>query len=146
MNNCNIYIITFIITALYDIILRIMSENYNKLPTFLQMDFVKYLYPYFMKHTILAAALIAGFVAITTQMIIFKIHKLPTNINSLITFLIITFIISSLYGFIIKESKLFPHLVTNYYNNLGVCRSMYVDGISGLIVQSTLLVYLKLLN
>jgi len=34
MNNCNIYIITFIITALWDVDLRIMSENYEHLPSF----------------------------------------------------------------------------------------------------------------
>ena len=38
-----------------------------------------------------------------------------------------------------KGSKLFPHLDKHYYNKLGVVRSMYHDGISGLIVQLTIL-------
>ena len=39
-----------------------------------------------------------------------------------------------------KGSKLFPHLDKHYYDKLGVTRSMYTDGVSGLIVQSTLLI------
>lgn len=137
--NSDIYILTFVITAIYDIILRILSENYNKIPSFLQNDFVFYLKPYFKKHTLLAAALIAGFVGAATQVIILKFHKLPTNIKTVITFLITTFVISALFGFVMKFSNLFPYLVDTYYKNLGVSRSMYTDGVSGLIVQSTLL-------
>jgi len=51
----------------------------------------------------------------------------------------LTFIVSALYGFFIKESKLFPHLVNNYYDKLGVQRSMYLDGVSGLITQVSVL-------
>lgn len=137
--NSDIYILTFTITAIYDIILRKLSENYNKIPSFLQNDFVFYLIPYFKKHTLLAAALIAGFVGAVTQIIILNAHKLPTNPETLITFMIATFIISALFGFVMKFSKLFPHLVDTYYKNLGVSRSMYTDGVSGIIVQATLL-------
>jgi hypothetical protein len=59
------------------------------------------------------------------------------------TFLITSFVISALYGFIIKLSNLFPHLVDTYYKNLGTYRSMYLDGISGMIVQITLLSILQ---
>ena len=34
---------TFIVTALWDVVLRVMSLNYEKLPTYFQMDFVEYL-------------------------------------------------------------------------------------------------------
>lgn len=140
--NSDIYILTFTITAIYDIILRKLSENYNKIPSFLQNDFVLYLKPYFKKHTLLAAALIAGFVGAVTQIIILNAHKLPTNPETLITFMLVTFIISALFGFVMKFSKLFPHLVDTYYKNLGVSRSMYTDGVSGIIVQATLLLIL----
>ena len=146
MNNCNIYIISFIITALWDVVLRIMSENYENLPHFFQVDFILYLQQYFKIHTLLAAALIAGFVGVTTQAIILQFHKLPTNLASYLTFMMVTFVISALYGFIMKFSKLFPHLVDTYYDNLGTYRSMYTDGISGIIVQNTLLIVLLLLN
>ena len=146
MNNCQIYTTSFIITALWDVVLRIMSENYEKLPSYFQFDFVLYLQPYFKIHTLLAAALIAGFVGATTQAIILQFHKLPTNIASYLTFMMVTFIISALYGFIMKFSKLFPHLVDTYYDNLGTYRSMYTDGISGIIVQTTLLTTLFLIT
>jgi hypothetical protein len=139
MNNCHIYILTFFITALWDVVLRIMAENYDKLPRFLQFDFVRYLQPYFKVHTILAAALIAGFIGATTQVIILNAHKLPTNMTTYMTFMLASFVISALYGFIIKLSNLFPHLVDTYYTKLGTYRSMYLDGISGIIVQTTLL-------
>ena len=139
MNNYQIYVITFIVTALWDIILRNMSENYDNLPTFFQMDFIKYLQGYFNKHTLLSAAMVAGFVGASSQVLILYFHKIPNNSNTLLTFMLLTFIVSALYGFFIKESKLFPHLVNNYYDKLGVQRSMYLDGVSGLITQVSVL-------
>ena len=37
-----------------------------------------------------------------------------------------------------KGSQLFPYLEETYYKELGTIRSMYHDGISGLIVQLTI--------
>tara|TARA_Y100000361_G_scaffold2559_1_gene2210 strand:+ start:12313 stop:12774 length:462 start_codon:yes stop_codon:yes gene_type:complete len=142
-------ILTFIVTALWDVILRFMSLNYDKLPKYFQIDFVEYLIPYFKHHTLLAAALIAGFVGATTQPIILSLMSFPKNIFDIVylsKFMIITFIISALYGFVMKGSKLFPHLEKHYYDKLGVARSMYTDGVSGLIVQFTLLVLYNLFN
>ena len=136
-------ILTFVVTALWDVALRFMSLNYDKLPKYFQMDFVENLIPYFKHHTLLAAALIAGFVGATTQPIILSLMSFPKNsfdIVYVLKFMIITFIISALYGFVMKGSKLFPHLEKHYYDKLGVARSMYTDGVSGLIVQATLLV------
>ena len=141
--NANIYILTFTITAVYDVILRNMSENYSILPSILQNDFVFYLIPYFKKHTVLSAALVAGFVGALTQVIILNMHNLPTNPETLASFMILTFIISALFGFVMKFSKLFPDLVDTYYKNLGTLRSMYTDGISGIIVQVTLLIIME---
>ena len=135
-------ILTFVVTALWDVALRFMSLNYDKLPKYFQMDFVEDLIPYFKHHTLLAAALIAGFVGATTQPFILSLMSFPKNIFDIVyvlKFMIITFIISALYGFVMKGSKLFPHLEKHYYDKLGVARSMYTDGVSGLIVQSTLL-------
>lgn len=135
-------ILTFVITALWDIVLRFMSLNYDKLPKYFQMDFVENLIPYFKHHTLLAAALIAGFVGATTQPFIISVMDFPKDIfdiSNVFKFMILTFIISALYGFIMKGSKLFPHLDRYYYEPLGVMRSMYTDGVSGLVVQITLL-------
>ena len=142
----NIYILTFAVTALYDVVLRLLSENYDKTPSFLQMDFVLYLQPYFEKHTLLAAALIAGFVGATAQFIILNLHKLPSTNGAFISFMTVTFTISALYGFLMKFSTLFPHLVNTYYKKLGVSRSMYTDGMSGIIVQSTVILILYLVS
>tara|TARA_B110000879_G_C11166016_1_gene511276 strand:- start:1892 stop:2344 length:453 start_codon:yes stop_codon:yes gene_type:complete len=135
-------ILTFIVTALWDVVLRFMSLNYEKLPKYFQMDFVEYLTPYFKQHTLLAAVLIAGFVGATTQPIILSIMSFPQSIFDIAyvsKFMMLSFVISALYGFIMKWSNLFPHLVTHYYDKLGVARSMYTDGVSGLVVQTTLL-------
>ncbi len=139
------------ITALWDVALRFMSLNFEKIPNIIQttMPFIYDLKPYFKIHTLLAAALIAGFVGATTQSIILAITPFPKNINNvtyLLKFLIVSFIISALYGFIMKWSGLFPHLQKYYYDKLGLVRSMYHDGISGLIVQITLLFLLTIKN
>ena len=144
MSNCKLLIITFIVTAFWDIILRLLSENYEILPKFVQeYKFIKYLIPYFKKHTLLAAALIAGFIGATTQYIIINLYKFPTDfkdVADISKFLLISFIISGLYGFIMKATKLFPYLDQTYYKNLGPINGAIHDGVSGVIVQISLLV------
>ena len=82
MNYYKLIILTFTVTALYDVCLRFMALNHEKLPKIVNkmMPFIKDLKPYFKKHTLLAAALIAGFVGATTQPIILKIISFPKNI------------------------------------------------------------------
>jgi len=138
-------ILTFTITALWDVMLRFMSLHNEKLPTIINtgLPFIKDLKPYFQQHTLLAAALIAGFVGATTQPFILKITPFPKNIFDLIyisKFLFVSFVVSALYGFVMKATKLFPRLEKYYYDKLGVVKSMYHDGISGLIVQITILI------
>ena len=149
---CNIYriiIVTFIVTGIWDIVLRTITL-YNPVPYIHEiMPFMKDLKPYFQKHTLLAAALIAGFVGASAQYIILNIMNFPTVNSSLrynVTFMMMSFIISALYGFIMKATKLFPYLDKYYYEKLGVIRSLYHDGISGIIVQITLLLYFYLMK
>ena len=61
LSNSELIILTFIVTGLWDVVLRIMNENWEKLPPFIKnlLPFIKYLDPYFKEHTLLAAALIA---------------------------------------------------------------------------------------
>ena len=142
MNIYKILIKTFFITAIWDVILRVMSENYYSLPIFLQYDFIRYLRPYFKKHTLLSAALIAGMVGAVTQYIILHLIKVPTKIGftpEIMNFIVVSFLISGLIGFPMKWSGLFPHLNEYYYKPLGDIRGFYHDGISGVIVQFTLL-------
>ena len=144
MEKSKLIIITFIVTALWDVLLRIISLNQEKIKNKIQIpEFIKYLKPYFEHHTLLSADLIAGFVGATTQPIIIYLMSFPSKNSNLIyilKFMVLSFIISALYGFIMKATKLFPYLDENYYDKLGLIRSMYHDGISGLIVQFTILI------
>lgn len=128
----NIYILTFIITALFDVLLRYISLN-----KLLDADFVRYLEPYFRQHTLLSAALIAGFVGATAQYVI--LQAMPLQLTA--SFLAITFVISALYGFLMKATGLFPRLDATYYRGLGPCQGALHDGVSGLIVQIVVLLY-----
>jgi integral membrane sensor domain MASE1 len=146
---CDIYrlvILTFIITALWDVLLRTLAL-YKPLPILNNyFQFIRDLQPYFTKHTLLAAALIAGFVGATTQAIILYFMQFPTANSSTkytLWFMMWSFIISALYGFIMKATTLFPYLEKYYYEKLGLFKSLYHDGISGLIVQMSLLFLLN---
>ena len=146
MLQSELIITTFFITGFWDIILRFMSENYDKLPRFMKdYKFIKRFIPYFNKHTLLAAALIAGFIGALTQYIILSLYSFPINIKDfkhIIIFLIITFIISGLFGFIMKASTLFPYLDKYYYDKMQSSDEFIENGVSGLIVQVTLIVIL----
>ncbi len=135
-------ILTFIVTSLWDVLLRTLVL-YKPIPILNNyFPFIRYLQPYFTKHTLLAAALIAGFVGATTQAIILYFMQFPTKNSStkyILGFMIWSFIMSALYGFIMRASKLFPYLEKYYYEKLGLFKSLYHDGISGLIVQMSLL-------
>ena len=148
-NIYRIIIVTFIVTGIWDVILRTITL-YNPVPYIHEiMPFMKDLKPYFEKHTLLAAALIAGFVGASAQYIILNIMNFPSVNSSLrynVIFMMMSFIISALYGFVMKASKLFPYLDKYYYEKLGIIRSLYHDGISGLIVQMTLLLYFYFLK
>ena len=150
MRTSNLIIMTFVVTALWDVLLRYMALNFEKIPKIIQqrMPFIKDLKPYFQHHTLLAAALIAGFIGGTAQPIIVAFMRFPTKKASMIyvaKFMVLSFIISALYGFLMKWSKLFPYLQKHYYDKLGLVRSMYHDGISGIIVQTTLLILFRIL-
>lgn len=121
-----------------------MSLNYDKIPSIIQkiLPFIKYLKPYFKIHTLLLSSLIAGFIGAVTQSIILLIMPLSDsfdNINNMILFLALTFVVNALYGFIIKGINLFPYLKKNYDDKIDIIRTIYRDGISGLIIQLTLL-------
>ena len=60
--------------------------------------------------------------------------------------MIVVFVVSALYGFLMKFSGLHPHLDKTYYKYLGSVRGMLHDGVSGLIAYGTLLVVLIVLK
>ena len=79
MNYCSLYIATFCVTALWDVVLNYITRVSEHLPRHIKKNFpfIGYLIPYFKKHTVLAAALIAGFIGATTQMIITQLMRFP---------------------------------------------------------------------
>lgn len=143
INTSKLIIYTFIITSIWDILLRFMVERYALLPNIIKKyKFLKYLTQYFKQHTLISAALIAGFIGAVVQFIVIQSYPFPSlldNYMKLFLFLLLSFIISGLFGFIIKESKLFPYLTDSYYKKLGPINAMIHDGVSGIIVQLTLL-------
>jgi hypothetical protein len=68
------------------------------------------------------------------------------NLKRIFPFLIISFIVSGLFGFLMKASKLFPYLSNSYYKKLGPINAAYTDGVSGLIVQITMIMIYYVLN
>ena len=155
MEYCSLYMLTFAVTALWDIVLRHLSENFKSLPHAIRttFPFIEYLTPYFKVHTVLGAALIAGFIGATYQMMVVKITPFPKCYScpsSMTAFLTVSFVVSALYGFLIKLSGLFPILVKTYYKGLeakgGILSSMLHDGTSGLIVQLSLLMICSITN
>ena len=144
MDPCRLLVLTFVITAVYDLLLQVVCHNFDRMPRFIQwFDFIPSLKPYFEKHTILSAALIAGFVGILAQYVILKIQPFPKTLSQFVPFLGITFVVSALIGLPMQYSGLFPILNETYYRYLGTLRGLYHDGISGLIVQITLFVVLN---
>ena len=100
MNHCGLYVSTFFITGFWDIILRILSSNYETLPYYMKFDFIYYLKPYFKRHTLLSAALIAGFIGATCQLLIVNIASFPKRWDRYIPlFMVISFIISTPFSY-----------------------------------------------
>ena len=130
-------IITFIITALWDVVLRWYAEDkmpHLSAPLDVQnWRWVKVLRPYFEKHTLLGAALIAGFVGAITAYVMSFINVKNTYLYSIILVLV-----SGLIGIPMRYSGLFPHLKKYYYDSLGFKTSFLTDAFSGIVVGLTL--------
>tara|TARA_B100001175_G_scaffold182383_1_gene154842 strand:- start:289 stop:747 length:459 start_codon:yes stop_codon:yes gene_type:complete len=132
-------ILVFILTAFWDVILRAMAEGNLSFFGIEKMKWVTTLKSYFERHTVLGAALIAGFVgAIAYVLIIYTFDILKVN-NKLYQ-LLLTFLISGLVGIPMRLSGLFPHLEEHYYEPLGFTYSFITDGMSGVVVAITLFI------
>lgn len=130
-------IIIFLVTAFWDIILRLLSEDKIKFFGIENMKWITVLEEYFEKHTVLSAALIAGFVGAITHFIIIK--SLDTfnmsGVNLYTTLLVI--LISGIVGIPMRYSGLFPHLEKYYYEPLGFGYSFATDAFSGIVVGAS---------
>ena len=130
-------IIIFLITAFWDVILRLMSEDKIKFFGIENMKWVTVLEEYFEKHTILSAALIAGFVGAVTHFIIIKSLDV-LNLSGINIYTVLSVIlISGIVGIPMRYSGLFPHLKKHYYDQLGFSYSFATDAFSGIVVAAS---------
>lgn len=130
-------IIIFLITAFWDVILRLMSEDKIKFFGIENMKWITVLEEYFEKHTILSAALIAGFVGAVTHFIIIKSLDV-LNLSGINIYTVLSvFLISGIVGIPMRYSGLFPHLKKHYYDQLGFSYSFATDAFSGIVVAAS---------
>ena len=146
----NLLLATFFVTGFFDAVLQIAKHGRLPLLTKIvgESDWYVSLTKedgYFDRHTPLAAVLLAGTIAILTQIIILHFVNFPNKLPA-IKFFVLTFVISALFGLLMKASGLFPVIADTYYKDLGVFRSMVTDGYSGVIVNATLFVIGSLLR
>ena len=137
-----VLVATFVITGVYDLILRWMIEG--KLPTpfgIRDSPWYKSLVPYFKRQTPLAAALVAGFVGAITQIPIlwFSDVPSPTNFSRIAVFLLATFLVSGLSGIAMRASGLFPILDDTMYRVLSPAQAIWADATSGVVVNGTMI-------
>lgn len=123
----------FVITAAWDVILRLLSLNHIGFMGLEKMAWVVNLRPYFEHHTVLSAALIAGFVGAVTLPLITTTNPFRGRLASLAW---VAFI-SGLAGILMKHSGLFPYLTTYYYDTVPTWYSMLSDANSGVVVALT---------
>ena len=143
MNTQEAVITAFIVTALWDVVLRWYAED--KMPHLRapldvhNWKWVKVLRPYFEKHTLLGAALIAGFVgAITAYLMSF------VKVQNIYLYSLILVLVSGLIGIPMRYTGLFPHLRRHYYDPLGSYTSFLTDAFSGVVVGCTIFLLKKL--
>ena len=115
-------VIVFCITAAFDVLLNLGPHPLGVL-----------LQDYFQQHTVLAAALIAGFIGAFTLPVIasFTNYRAP-SVHSIVT----TFTVSALIGFPMYHSGIFPHLNKHYYDKFPRHQTFLADGLSGVMVAT----------
>lgn len=130
----------FVVTAIWDVVLRLCATNKITLLGVNQWSWVHTLEPYFKRHTVLAAALIAGFVGAVAYIFI-QAWSPPTLENpamDVFVYLLWVAVVSAMIGIPMRYSGLFPHLKRYYYDQLPVT-TIFTDALSGVIVACTLL-------
>ena len=127
-------VLAFVVTAAWDIVLRLFAEQRLRLFGIERWNWVLALRPYFDKHTVLGAAGIAGMVGAVTYVIIERLS--PPRIE-LPQYLLLVATISALVGIPMRYSGLFPHLKTYYYDPLPFT-TIFTDALSGVIVAITM--------
>ena len=115
-------VLSFIITALFDIALNITPPPLGAV----------ILREYFDNHTLLSAALIAGFVGAVTFTLLYYIYSGVPKLS--IHNMLVIFCVSALMGTPMRLSGLFPILDKYYYQKIPRIQSFLADGLSGIMV------------
>jgi len=158
LNRCRLLTLTFLVTGAFDALLQLSKHGYMPIIPMIVGDsdwFISLTKSggYFDRHTPAAAVLLAGIVGYLAQAIILSIIDFPVSISirSVVPFLIVTFVVSALFGLLMNDAwpvstGLFPIISATYYKDLGKKRSMVTDGLSGLVVNTTILIFLYFLK
>ena len=141
--------VTFVITAVYDIILRMISEERMPMLSIIKDSaWMLSLKEYYKRTTPLQAALVAGFVGAVTQFFIVMVRAPPARYDPLtnLTFLWVTFVVGGFMGELMRMSGLFPVLNSTIYSELTRLQSIMADGSSEVVVNATILFALQYLK
>lgn len=129
-------IAVFVITSLWDVVLRWVATGYLPLAGLEEMKWIVVLKDYFERHTVLGAALIAGFVGAVTEICLHHTVNRWFPPQSAL-FVAGVILVSGLIGLPMRYSGLFPHLEQYYYKPLGFWYSFATDAFSGFVVMMT---------
>lgn len=131
---CDSVVTVFVITALWDVVLRLFAERRVRALGIENWSWVATLRPYFARHTVLGAALIAGFVGAIAYAIISSVDTEPWPLALRILWVAL---ISALVGIPMRHSGLFPHLKRFYYDPLPFATTFASDAFSGVLVGAS---------
>jgi hypothetical protein len=126
-------------TGAWDVVLRLFAERRVRLFGIEDWRWVAALRPYFAKHTVLSAALVAGFVGALTCAL--SLATPGVQDWSYVPYVAWVVLLSVLIGQLMRFSGLFPHLTRYYYDELGFAYTLATDGLSAIIVCFTMLAY-----
>lgn len=122
-------VVVFVVTAAWDVVLRLFAEKRLTLLGIENLSWVRTLEAYFEKHTVLAAALLAGFAGVMASLLIDSVR-----VKSRAAYVAWVAIASALVGIPMRYTEMFPHLVEHYYKPLPVT-TIFSDALSGVVVM-----------
>lgn len=128
----------FVVTALWDVILRLFSTKKLRIFGIDRWNWVHALEGYFHEQTVLAAALLAGFAGAVAYAFIQLWKPSLDSIGTVLAYGIWVVVLSALIGLPMRYSGLFPHLKKHYYDRLPVT-TIFSDALSGVVVGVTML-------
>lgn len=123
-------ILVFVTTAVWDVVLRYISLGTIHIPVVSEWEWVHVLKPYFKKHTVLGAALLAGAAGAAAQIAMWILP--PTTNPAYFVFQVA--MVSALIGWPMYISGLYPELKRYYYDKLQG-NAVISDALSGIVVM-----------